>query len=95
MHSLKPKYQEIWKQAGIYEAILASTYVIPKDKNLIIGLAERWCAETNIFVFPWGEVSITLEDVVYLGNFSVLGESFCSPLADEYVHVFKLFEKSS
>ncbi|KAL1819364.1 hypothetical protein ACET3Z_014233 [Daucus carota] len=43
VHSLKPKYEEIWKQAGIYEAILASTYKIPKDKDLIMALAERWC----------------------------------------------------
>lgn len=41
VQSLKPKYQEIWKKAGIYEAILASTYTVPKDKKLIVCLAER------------------------------------------------------
>ncbi|KAL1819326.1 hypothetical protein ACET3Z_014195 [Daucus carota] len=30
----------LWKQAGIYEAIMASTYRILKDKDLIYGLAE-------------------------------------------------------
>ena len=84
---LKPRWQEIWKQAGIYEAILASTYTFSKDKDLIIGLAERWCAETNTLVFPWGEVSITLEDVIFLGNYSVLGASFFSPVADENVSI--------
>ncbi|KAL8093393.1 hypothetical protein AgCh_035314 [Apium graveolens] len=88
VHSLKPKYQEIWKQAGIYEAILASTYKIPKHKELIIGLAERWCAETNTFVFPWGEVTITLEDVMFLGGYSVLGALYLTPLPDEYVGIF-------
>ncbi|KAK1355360.1 hypothetical protein POM88_048616 [Heracleum sosnowskyi] len=89
VHSLKPKYQEIWKQAGIYEAILSSTHIIPKDKNLIMGLAERWCAETNTFVFPWGEVTITLEDVMFLGGYSVLGALFLTPLPDEGVGIFK------
>ena len=88
VHSLKPEYEEIWKQAGIYEAILASTYKIPKDKDLIFGLAERWCGETNTFVFPWGEVTITLEDVMFLGGYSVLGALYLTPLADECVDFF-------
>ncbi|KAL8093394.1 hypothetical protein AgCh_035315 [Apium graveolens] len=93
VHSLKPKYQEIWKQAGIYEAILASTYTIPNDKELIIGLAERWCAETNTFVFPWGEVTITLEDVLFLGGYSVLGALYLTPLPDESVGIFNSLKK--
>lgn len=88
VHSLKPKYQEIWKQAGIYEAILASTYKISRNKDLIMGLAERWCAETNTFVFPWGEVTITLEDVMILGGYSVLGALFLTPLGGESVRIF-------
>ncbi|KAL8122898.1 uncharacterized protein LOC141717545 [Apium graveolens] len=93
VEKLRPRYQEIWKQAGIYEAILASTYAIPKDKNLIIGLAERWCGETNTCIFPWGEVSITLEDNIYLGNFSVLGDSFSTPLPDELVGILDCLNK--
>ncbi|KAK1358492.1 hypothetical protein POM88_051748 [Heracleum sosnowskyi] len=46
VEKLRPKYQEIWKKAGIFEAIMASTYAISKDKNLIFGLAERWCGES-------------------------------------------------
>ncbi|KAK1379065.1 putative C globular stage [Heracleum sosnowskyi] len=88
VQSLKPKYQEIWKKAGIYEAILASTYSVPKHKKLIICLAERWCVDTNTFVFPWGEVTITLEDVIHLGCFSVLGASFLNPLDDECNDIF-------
>lgn len=35
-------------------------------------------------MFPWGEATITLEDVVILGGFSVLGDSvFCYPDARE------------
>ncbi|KAL8093397.1 uncharacterized protein LOC141692934 [Apium graveolens] len=93
VHSLKPKYEETWKQAGIYEAILASTYKIPKHNELIIGLAERWCSETNTFVFPWGEVTITLEDVLFLGGFSVLGALFSTPVTDEFVVIFDCMRK--
>ncbi|KAK1404000.1 hypothetical protein POM88_003605 [Heracleum sosnowskyi] len=55
VQTMKPKYQEMWKKSGIYEAILASTCKIPKDKKLIICVAEKWCAESNSFIFPWGE----------------------------------------
>ncbi|WOH11563.1 hypothetical protein DCAR_0831052 [Daucus carota subsp. sativus] len=89
VQSLRPRYQETWKKAGIYHAILASTHTIPKDKMLIFGLAERWCADTNSFIFPWGEVTISLEDVVYLACHSVLGASFSTPLDDEFVDIFK------
>ncbi|KAL1805432.1 hypothetical protein ACET3Z_028500 [Daucus carota] len=37
VQSLRPRYQETWKKAGIYHAILASTHTIPKDKMLIFG----------------------------------------------------------
>nr|GEW38418.1 reverse transcriptase domain-containing protein [Tanacetum cinerariifolium] len=33
------------------------------------------CHETNTFVFKWGEVTITLEDMMVVGGFSVLGHS--------------------
>ncbi|CAN7008425.1 unnamed protein product [Brassica oleracea var. botrytis] len=34
---------------------------------------KKWCPETNSFVFPWDEARITLEDVMVLLGFSVLG----------------------
>lgn len=72
---LQKTHQETWKKVGIFDAIKASTYHIMRDNELIIELAERWCAETNTFFFPWGESTITLEDVMILGGFSVLGSS--------------------
>uniref|UniRef100_A0A803LYC8 Aminotransferase-like plant mobile domain-containing protein n=2 Tax=Chenopodium quinoa TaxID=63459 RepID=A0A803LYC8_CHEQI len=73
--NMEQAHQEIWKKVGIFEAIRASTYHIVKDNKLIIKLAERWCSETNTFFFPWGESTITLEDAMILGGFSVLGSS--------------------
>ncbi|KAL1819365.1 hypothetical protein ACET3Z_014234 [Daucus carota] len=60
VHSLEPKYQEIWKQAGIYEAILASTYEIPRDKELIMGLAERWCGA--LYLTPLADECVGIFD---------------------------------
>ena len=73
--SLCPKYESIWKKAGIFEAIMNSTYTIRKNDDLVLGIAERWCCKTNTFIFPWGEATLTLEDTMVLGGFSVLGHS--------------------
>ncbi|XP_021758859.1 uncharacterized protein LOC110723794 [Chenopodium quinoa] len=72
---LHPSYQFIWKRAGIYEAILSSKYKIIRNEDLFFSLAERWCCNTNTFVFPWGEATISLEDVMVLGGYSVLEDS--------------------
>ncbi|KAE9457741.1 hypothetical protein C3L33_10356, partial [Rhododendron williamsianum] len=39
MHSL---HQSTWKKAGIYEAILSSTYQIRIDKEIVLGFAGKW-----------------------------------------------------
>ncbi|XP_027063169.2 uncharacterized protein [Coffea arabica] len=82
VHQLRPAYEDTWKKAGILEAILASTYHTTRDNDLIVKLAEKWCLETNTFVFSWGEATITLEDVMVLGGYqSVLGDCALGPLA--------------
>ncbi|KFK24196.1 hypothetical protein AALP_AAs41122U000300 [Arabis alpina] len=74
-------YEPIWRKAGIFEAIQASIYKIPKKPSLVLALVEKWCPETKSFVFPWGEATITLEDVMVLLGFSVLDSSVSAPLA--------------
>ena len=78
--SLHSKYQSIWKGAGIYEAIMGSKYFISRHQDLVLGLAEKWCPKTNTFIFAWGEATVTLEDMMALGGYSVLGDSVLSPL---------------
>ncbi|KAL1191796.1 putative serinePthreonine-protein phosphatase 7 long form [Cardamine amara subsp. amara] len=73
-------HKPTWLKSGIFEAIQASTYKIVKNPSLILSLAQKWCPETNSFVFPWGEATITLEDVNVLLGFSVLGSSVFAPL---------------
>ncbi|KAF6162889.1 hypothetical protein GIB67_021038 [Kingdonia uniflora] len=84
---LVPKHAYLWNQIGICDAILNSTYRISKHKDIVLGLAEKWCPETNTFVFLWGEATITLEDMLILGGFSVLGEPVTSCLEGELVEM--------
>ncbi|CAA7048430.1 unnamed protein product [Microthlaspi erraticum] len=66
-------HEPTWRKAGIFEAIKASTHKILKNQSLLLALVEKWCPETKSFVFPWGEATITLEDVMVILGFSVLG----------------------
>ncbi|KAL7217008.1 hypothetical protein ACSBR1_028850 [Camellia fascicularis] len=77
---LLPLHHHTWKKAGIYEAILGSTYNIQRHNDLIMKLAERWNVETNTFLFPFGEATVSLEDLMVLGGYSVLGDSVSIPL---------------
>ncbi|XP_047340004.1 uncharacterized protein LOC124943552 [Impatiens glandulifera] len=72
---MRPLYQPIWERAGIAEAITGSLCKIIQHKEVILELSDRWCSETKSFIFPWGEATVTLEDVAAIGGFS-LGD-FC------------------
>ena len=92
MHS---SYQSIWKKSGIYEAIMGSTYRTRRNYDLFLSLAERWCPFTNSFIFPWGEATITMEDIMILGGFCVTGEPVSKPLeTTELVNIEEQLEKS-
>ncbi|KAI8537464.1 hypothetical protein RHMOL_Rhmol09G0025200 [Rhododendron molle] len=73
-------HKPLWEKAGIYESIMGSVYSIKKDCELVIKVAEKWCPETNSFVFPFGEATVTLQDMMTLGGYSVLGDPVLTPL---------------
>ncbi|KAM7250216.1 hypothetical protein ACFE04_022099 [Oxalis oulophora] len=73
--SLHSKHHLTWKQAGIEKPILSSLHKIVKQNDVILKVADRWCPDTNTFIFPCGESTLTLEDMLVLGGFSVLGHS--------------------
>ncbi|KAK2441342.1 serine/threonine-protein phosphatase 7 long form protein [Trifolium repens] len=81
---LKLKYESLWKKVGIFEAIMStkSKCRILRNENLLYGVVEKWCSETNTFVFPFGEATITLEDVMVLGGYPILGHPVFIPLED-------------
>ncbi|KAM3308316.1 hypothetical protein P3S67_010060 [Capsicum chacoense] len=95
IETMESVYHSKWKAAGIYEAIKGSVYKVHTYEGLIFGLAERWCSETNTFIFPWGEATVTLEDMMILGGFSVLGDSVLSPLqSPELIQIKENLEKT-
>ncbi|KAK2387266.1 serine/threonine-protein phosphatase 7 long form protein [Trifolium repens] len=79
---LQLKYETLWKKVGIFEAIMSTKCRITKYKDLLYGIVEKWCSETNTFVFPFGEATITLEDVMVLGGYPILGDPVFTSLED-------------
>ncbi|XP_010545538.1 PREDICTED: uncharacterized protein LOC104817874 [Tarenaya hassleriana] len=73
-------HKPTWEKAGIFCAIMASTYRIHRNRDLILAVAEKWCPETKTFIFSFGEATVTLEDVMILLGFSVLGSPVFAPL---------------
>ncbi|CAH2036406.1 unnamed protein product [Thlaspi arvense] len=74
-------HEPTWKKAGIFEAVMASRQrIFRTNTDLVMGIAEKWSPDTKTFVFPWGEATITLEDVMVLLGFSVLGSPYFAPL---------------
>lgn len=80
---MQSSHHSTWKRAGILDAIMSSTCIIHRYDDLIFGFVEKWCPTTNSFVFPWGEATITLEDMMVLGGYCVLGESVLIPRGNE------------
>ncbi|RID56826.1 hypothetical protein BRARA_F00248 [Brassica rapa] len=86
-------HRPTWRKAGIFEAVMASTKGLNKDTDLLLGIAERWCPDTNTFLFPWGEATITLEDVMVLLGFSVLGSPYFTPLDSSGEEILRTLEE--
>ncbi|XP_050877132.1 protein MAIN-LIKE 2-like [Lathyrus oleraceus] len=80
---LKLKHESLWKKVGIFEAIMSTRCRINKSQDLLYGVVEKWCCETNTFVFPFGEATITLEDIMLLGGYPVLGDPVFISLEDQ------------
>ncbi|KAL7591283.1 hypothetical protein Lser_V15G35332 [Lactuca serriola] len=69
------KYSSLWVNSGISDSIMSSIYEVTCNHDLIPALLQFWSPKTNTFVFPWGEATVTLEDVTILGGYSVIGDS--------------------
>ena len=46
------------------------------DPSFISALVERWRPETNSFHMPWGEITITLEDIACLWGLPITGKLY-------------------
>jgi len=79
----KPKYESVWKKVGIFDAIMSTKCLILKNQDLLYGVVDKWCWKTNTFVFPFGEATITLEDVMVLGGYPVIGDPIFTKVQDK------------
>ncbi|KAL6878244.1 hypothetical protein ACP4OV_012415 [Aristida adscensionis] len=76
VEKLLPRHEQLWREVGILHAILASTYPAPRHhERELLQLVAFWCRQTNTFVFPWGEATLTLEDVAVLAGLPLVGVS--------------------
>ncbi|XP_058220054.1 uncharacterized protein LOC131330473 [Rhododendron vialii] len=93
VESLAEKHGSVWNQTGILDAITGSVYEVQFNSDLLLGLAEFWCPETNTFVFPWGEAGLTLEDVAILGGLPVVGEGIGVSVSEGLVGIVEEMER--
>ena len=49
------------------------------NRLLVLAFVEKWQLETNTFHMPYGEMTITLDDVGILVGIPVVGQSVSTP----------------
>ncbi|CAN1165230.1 Serine/threonine-protein phosphatase 7 long form homolog, partial [Linum perenne] len=62
--------------------------VLPDD-TLITTMIERWRPETSTFHLPFGECTITLEDIAYITGLPVDGEAVTRPIPSQWGELFR------
>ncbi|CAL4942916.1 unnamed protein product [Urochloa decumbens] len=80
---LRRQHEALWRDLGILDAILASTYWVRRDEGALLQLAAFWSAATSTFVFPWGEATVTLQDVAALAGLPLAGGPVRAPVSWE------------
>ncbi|XP_034570541.1 uncharacterized protein [Setaria viridis] len=80
---LQPRHEVLWRDLGILDAILTTTYRVWRDEGALLQLAAFWSAATSTFVFPWGEATVTLQDVAALAGLPLVGGPVRAPVPEE------------
>ncbi|XP_010540736.1 PREDICTED: uncharacterized protein LOC104814410 [Tarenaya hassleriana] len=83
VNAMAELHAQTWRKSGGHDALMASRYHIKRQDDLMMALVEKWCVETNSFVFPWGEATVTLEDMIVLGGFSAIGNNVLGSIKRE------------
>ncbi|CAI0475272.1 unnamed protein product [Linum tenue] len=74
-------YRPYLEAAGLFSVVP----LVPRnsDASLITALVERWRPETSTFHIPFGEVTITLEDVVTVSGLAIDDDAVVVNIPDE------------
>ncbi|CAI0468506.1 unnamed protein product [Linum tenue] len=76
-----PHYRTYLIEAGLFS--VQQLVPMTADSCLITALVERWRPETSTFHLPFGEVTITLEDVATLTGLPIDGDPVIVDIPDE------------
>lgn len=74
------RFRTIIEESGLFPIV--HTCYRSVNKNLISAFVERWYPETNTFHMPFGEITITLDDVASLLHIPVEGKPVQSLTCD-------------
>ena len=61
LHRSHERVEEILRRSGLYDVVCLGR--MQYDRALVTAMVERWRPETHCFHLPFGEVTITLQDV--------------------------------
>ncbi|CAN6462980.1 unnamed protein product [Victoria cruziana] len=79
----KNMYQDHLDGCGLEEAIILSTK--PVNGSLVHAVAERWNPRTSTFWFPWGEMTVTLDEFSDLMGLPLSKEDPRGPIKSQYL----------
>ncbi|QHO22709.1 uncharacterized protein DS421_12g357470 [Arachis hypogaea] len=84
---LDERYVPYLQMAGLYHLARLNDRWFRLDESLVSAFVERWHPETHTFYMPFGECTITLQDVAYQLGLPVDGRYVSGCLTDFHVYI--------
>uniref|UniRef100_A0A3Q7GJK0 Aminotransferase-like plant mobile domain-containing protein n=1 Tax=Solanum lycopersicum TaxID=4081 RepID=A0A3Q7GJK0_SOLLC len=73
LHRPHERVEEILRRSGLYDVVCVG--MMQYDRALVTTMVEHWRPETHCFHLPFGEVTITLQDVQVLFGLRIDGDA--------------------